>query len=100
MPAPSERASVSLPGLIEQSRTGIFRTLGSDGMPIMLPVRFVVIDRKIDVRTSADSKKAKRAWRDVPASFLVESSERWAELQALHMFGEITEVDVESARGV
>jgi nitroimidazol reductase NimA-like FMN-containing flavoprotein (pyridoxamine 5'-phosphate oxidase superfamily) len=85
---------------IERSHTGIFGTLRSDGMPIMLPIWFVVIDRKIYVRTSADSKKAKRARRDARASFLVESGERWAELQAVHMVGEITEVHVESARGV
>ena len=36
---------------IEQAHTGIFGTLRSDGMPIMLPIWFVVIDRKIYVRT-------------------------------------------------
>jgi nitroimidazol reductase NimA-like FMN-containing flavoprotein (pyridoxamine 5'-phosphate oxidase superfamily) len=84
---------------VEGAHTGILGTLRSDGMPIMLPIWFVVIERRIYVRTSADSKKAKRARRDVRASFLVERGERWAELQAVHMVGEITEVDVESARG-
>ncbi len=84
---------------IEQSHTGIFGTLRSDGMPIMLPIWFVVIDRRIYVRTSADSKKAIRARRDPRASFLVECGERWAELQAVHMVGRISEVDVESSRG-
>jgi nitroimidazol reductase NimA-like FMN-containing flavoprotein (pyridoxamine 5'-phosphate oxidase superfamily) len=85
---------------IEESHTGIFGTLRSDGLPIMLPIWFVVIDRKIYVRTSAESKKAKRARLDARGSFLVERGERWAELQAVHMVGEITEVDVESDRGV
>jgi nitroimidazol reductase NimA-like FMN-containing flavoprotein (pyridoxamine 5'-phosphate oxidase superfamily) len=85
---------------IGQSHTGIFGTLRSDGMPIMLPIWFVVIDRKIYVRTSTDSKKAKRARRDARASFLVERGERWAELQAVHMVGQTTEVDVASDRGV
>jgi nitroimidazol reductase NimA-like FMN-containing flavoprotein (pyridoxamine 5'-phosphate oxidase superfamily) len=85
---------------IEQSHTGIFGTLRSDGMPIMLPIWFVVIDRKVYVRTSADSKKAKRARRNTRGSFLVERGERWAELQAVHMVGQITEIDVESDRGV
>ncbi len=85
---------------VEGAHTGIFGTLRSDGVPIMLPIWFVVIERKIYVRTSADSKKAKRARRDPRASFLAERGERWAELQAVHMVGEIAEVDLESARGV
>jgi nitroimidazol reductase NimA-like FMN-containing flavoprotein (pyridoxamine 5'-phosphate oxidase superfamily) len=85
---------------IEGCHTGIFGTLRSDGMPIMLPIWFVVIDRKIYVRTGSDSKKAKRARADTRASFLVECGERWAELQAVHMVGGVTEVDVESDRGV
>ena len=84
---------------IERSHTGVFGTLRSDGTPIMLPIWFVVIERKIYVRTSADSKKANRARRNPRASFLVECGERWAELQAVHMVGEIREVDVESSRG-
>lgn len=31
---------------------------------------------------------------------MTDSGERWAELQAVHMVGHITEVDVESDRGV
>jgi nitroimidazol reductase NimA-like FMN-containing flavoprotein (pyridoxamine 5'-phosphate oxidase superfamily) len=85
---------------IEQSHTGIFGTLRSDGAPIMLPIWFVVIDRRIYVRTGSESMKAKRARRDARASFLVESGEQWAELQAVHMVGGITEVDVESDRGI
>ncbi len=64
---------------VEGAHTGILGTLRSDGMPIMLPIWFVVIERRIYVRTSADSKKAKRARRDARASFLVERGERWAE---------------------
>ncbi len=87
-------------GFVEGAHTGIFGTLRSDGVPIMLPIWFVVIERKIYVRTSADSKKAKRARRDPRASFLVECGARWAELQAVHLVGEIAEVDMESTRGV
>ncbi len=85
---------------VEGAHTGVFGTLRSDGAPIMLPIWFVVIERKIYVRTGADSKKAKRARKNPRASFLVECGERWAELQAVHMVGEIREVGVESDRGV
>jgi nitroimidazol reductase NimA-like FMN-containing flavoprotein (pyridoxamine 5'-phosphate oxidase superfamily) len=85
---------------VEQSHTAIVATLRSDGVPIMLPVWFVVIDRKIYVRTGISSKKAVRARRDPRASFLVEIGERWAELQAVHMVGRITELSAESEVGL
>ena len=105
MSDPTPRPSVRLSrdeawAFVEDSHTGIVATLRSDGVPIMLPVWFIVMDHKIYFRTGAASKKAVRARRDPRASFLVEEGERWAELQAVHMVGRLGEVDVTSTLGV
>lgn len=73
--------------MIEHSHTGILATLRGDGVPIMLPIWFVVIESRIYFRTGDSSKKAQRIRRDPRASFLVESGERWADLAAVHMTG-------------
>lgn len=75
--------------VVEEAHTGILGTLRRDGVPIMLPVWFVVHEHRIYLRTGADSKKARRLGRDPRASFLVESGERWAELQAVHLTGRV-----------
>jgi hypothetical protein len=105
MTDPAPRPSVRLSRdeaweYVERSHTGIVATLRADGMPIMLPVWFVVMDRKIYVRTGAASKKAVRARHDPRASFLVEEGERWAELQAVHMVGRLSEFSVTSPLGL
>jgi len=82
--------------VVEGSHTGIFASLRRDGMPIMLPVWFVVIDRRIYLRTGADSKKARRINHDPRASFLVESGERWAELRSVHFTGHIDRIEEQS----
>ena len=82
--------------VVENSHTGILATLRRDGVPVMLPLWFVAIDRRIYLRTGADSKKARRIRHDPRASFLVESGERWAELRAVHLTGTITALDESS----
>ena len=86
--------------VIEQSHTGILTTLRADGMPITLPVWFVVLDRTIGLSAPSATKKVRRICRDPRASFLVESGERWRDLRAVHLTGtmEIVEDDATTAR--
>lgn len=107
-PSPSDRPATSPPArgvrlssdeaweVVERSHTGILATLRRDGVPIMLPLWFVALDRRIYLRTGADSKKARRIRHDPRASFLVESGERWAELCAVHLTGTITSLEEDS----
>ncbi|MCU1457044.1 MAG: pyridoxamine 5-phosphate oxidase-related FMN-binding [Actinomycetia bacterium] len=75
--------------VIEGSHTGILTTLRRDGVPMSLPVWFVVIDRLIYSRTRTTAKKVARAANDTRAGFLVESGERWVELRAVHLTGRV-----------
>lgn len=79
--------------VLAASHTGILTTLRADGCPVALPMWFVVLGRTICVRTPARTKKVTRIRRDPRASFLVESGERWAELQAVHLTGRVDQVD-------
>ncbi|HEV8298625.1 MAG TPA: pyridoxamine 5'-phosphate oxidase family protein [Acidimicrobiales bacterium] len=79
--------------VIEAAHTGIFTTLRRDGMPIALPVWFAAIDRTICLAAPSRTKKIRRLRRDPRASFLVESGERWAELEAVHLTGRVEFVD-------
>jgi len=84
--------SVRLPpdeawAVLEASHTGIFTSLRRDGMPIALPVWFVLLERRIYVSGPANAKRVARIRRDARVSFLVESGERWAELRAVHLTG-------------
>jgi PPOX class probable F420-dependent enzyme len=78
------------------SHTGIFTTLRRDGMPIALPVWFVVLDRTIGLAAPSRTKKVARLRHDPRASFLVESGERWAELRAVHLTGTVEVVEDEA----
>lgn len=82
---------------VEGSHTGIFTTLRRDGVPIALPVWFVVLDRRIYVSTPGGSKKVVRVKNDARSSFLVESGEPWAELKAVHLTGRATVAEVDDA---
>ena len=73
--------------VVAQAHTGIFTSLRRDGVPIALPIWFVVLDRHIYVSGPAGAKRVARVRRDPRASFLVESGERWAELRAVHLTG-------------
>jgi len=81
--------------LVESSHTGILTTLRRDRVPVALPVWFVVLDRRVVMRTPAPSKKVSRLRRDPTASFLVEAGERWAELRAVHLTGRVELLDDE-----
>lgn len=86
--------------VLATSHTGIFTTLRRDGMPIALPVWFVALDRTVCLAAPSRTKKVARLRNDPRASFLVESGERWAELQAVHLTGtvEVIDDDAEKAR--
>jgi PPOX class probable F420-dependent enzyme len=73
--------------VVAASHTGLFTSLRRDGVPITLPVWFVVLDRRIYVSGPASAKRVARIRRDPRVSFLVESGERWAELRAVHLTG-------------
>jgi nitroimidazol reductase NimA-like FMN-containing flavoprotein (pyridoxamine 5'-phosphate oxidase superfamily) len=73
--------------VVAASHTGIFTSLRRDGVPIALPLWFVVLDRRIYVSGPARAKRVARVRRDPRVSFLVESGERWAELRAVHVTG-------------
>lgn len=79
--------------VLAAAHTGIFTTLRADGTPVALPVWFVVRDRTIGLSAPAGTKKVARVRRDPRASFLVESGDRWAELQAVHLNGTVEIVD-------
>ena len=71
------------------AHTGILTTLRRDGMPIALPVWFVVDDHSVALMTPAGTKKIARIRHDPRAAFLVESGERWAELRDVHLTGRV-----------
>jgi hypothetical protein len=78
---------------LTEGHTGILTTLRQDGHPIALPVWYAVVDGRIFVVTRG--KKVARVAKDSRCSFLVESGERWAELQAVHLVceGRVIEPD-------
>ncbi|HME78934.1 MAG TPA: pyridoxamine 5'-phosphate oxidase family protein [Mycobacterium sp.] len=79
------------------AHTGILTTLRRDGMPIALPVWFVVDDRSIALMTPAGTKKIARIRHDPRASFLVESGERYTELRGVHLTGRVELVEDHAA---
>jgi PPOX class probable F420-dependent enzyme len=79
--------------VLGSAHTGILTTLRRDGMPIALPVWFVVDDRTIAMMTPAGTKKIARVRNDPRASFLIESGERWAELRGVHLTGRVEIVE-------
>jgi PPOX class probable F420-dependent enzyme len=83
-------------GVLERAHTGILTTLRRDGMPISLPMWFVVLDRTICIGAPSGTKKLARLRHDPRASFLVESGERWAELEAVHLTGRVEMVNDEA----
>ena len=73
--------------VLGSSHTGILTSLRRDGVPVSLPVWFVVDDRAVLVAGPASSYKFARLRRDPRVAFLVESGEAWAELLAVHLIG-------------
>jgi hypothetical protein len=83
---------------LENAHTGMFTTLRRDGMPITLPVWFVALDRTICLAAPSRTKKLARLRHDPRASFLIESGERWVELQAVHLTGRCRLLDLTQDR--
>lgn len=81
--------------VLATAHTGIFTTLRRDGMPIALPVWFVALDRTICLAAPSRTKKIARLRHDPRASFLVESGEKWVELEAVHLTGRCELLDLE-----
>ena len=79
--------------VLDKSHTGILTTLRRDGMPVSLPVWYVVDERTIVVKTPPRTKKVARVKRDARASFLVESGERWIDLLGVHLSGTVRIID-------
>lgn len=73
--------------LTASAHTGILTTLQRDGMPVALPVWFVVREQRIVVSTPSRSKKVARLRRDPRFSFLVEGGKRWDELYCVQWSG-------------
>lgn len=78
---------------VAKSHTGILTTLRRDGMPIALPVWFVVRDGQVYIATPSHTKKVARIRADPRVSFLTESGKRWAELKAVQLNGEARVVE-------
>jgi PPOX class probable F420-dependent enzyme len=78
---------------LEGAHTGVLTTLRADGVPISLPVWFVVLDRRIYVSGPAHTKKFARIEHDPRVSFLVESGQRWVDLLGVHLTGTAQIVD-------
>jgi nitroimidazol reductase NimA-like FMN-containing flavoprotein (pyridoxamine 5'-phosphate oxidase superfamily) len=78
---------------LADAHTGILTTLRRDGMPVSLPVWFVVLDERVYVSGPARTKMFARVRADSRASFLVEDGRRWAELRGVHLTGRARIVD-------
>jgi PPOX class probable F420-dependent enzyme len=78
---------------VAAAHTGILTTLRRDGMPIALPVWFVVDNRSIAVMTPAGTKKIARIRHDPRASFLVESGQQYTDLRGVHFTGRVAIVE-------
>ena len=79
--------------VLRSSHTGILTSLRRDGVPVSLPVWFVVDDRSVLVAGPAASHKFTRIRRDERVGFLVESGEAWKDLRAVHVIGRATLVE-------
>jgi PPOX class probable F420-dependent enzyme len=79
--------------VLSTAHTGVLTSLRRDGVPVSLPVWFVVVERRIYVSGQAHTKKFARVRHDPRVSFLVESGERWAELVGVHVTGRARVVD-------
>lgn len=70
---------------VTDAHTGVMTTLRRDGMPIALPLWYMVVDRAI--YTSSRGKKLVRLANNSKASFLVETGDMWVDLKAAHFTG-------------
>jgi Pyridoxamine 5'-phosphate oxidase len=68
---------------VEDSHTGVFTSMRMDGMPVALPVWYVVENGVVWLTTPSRSKKVSRVRANPATSFLVESGIYWTELKAV-----------------
>jgi PPOX class probable F420-dependent enzyme len=80
-------------GVLAVSHTGILTSLRRDGVPVSLPVWFVVDGRTVLVAGPSSSYKFVRLRRDPRVAFLVESGQAWKDLTAVHLIGVAEVVD-------
>ena len=80
---------------LASAHTGILTTLRRDGWPVTLPVWFVALDRTVCFAAPSRTRKVARLRHDSRAAFLVETGERWAELEAVHVQGHVSVVQDE-----
>ena len=73
--------------MLAKADKGVFVSLRRSGIPIALPVWFVVHEHSIYVRTPARSKKIARVIADDRVAFLVDDGRAWAELRGIHVSG-------------
>jgi nitroimidazol reductase NimA-like FMN-containing flavoprotein (pyridoxamine 5'-phosphate oxidase superfamily) len=83
---------------LAQGHTGILTTLRRDGFPVSLPTWYVADSGRVYLNTPSKTKKLVRIRRDPRASFLVESGLAWAELEAVMLYGQVSEVEDETLR--
>jgi nitroimidazol reductase NimA-like FMN-containing flavoprotein (pyridoxamine 5'-phosphate oxidase superfamily) len=77
--------------VLRDGHNGIFTTLRRDGVPIAMPVWYVVLDETIYIGTRG--KKLARVRHDSRASFLVEGGVFWRELWGVHVTGRAEIID-------
>ena len=75
---------------LASSHTGLLTTLRRDGMPVTLPLWFIVMDGSIYCSTPASSQKVVRARHDERCWFLVERGRAWDELAAVGFAGRVS----------
>jgi PPOX class probable F420-dependent enzyme len=69
--------------VLRDAHTGIMTTFRKDGRSVPVPTWFVVMDKKIWIRSRGPAAKVRHIRRDPRVSFLVESGYRWQELSAV-----------------
>ncbi len=74
-------------GFLEKGHTLIFTTVDKDGYPHSTPLWYVYMDGHIYTRTLKKSQKAKNVERDPKVCCLVETGERWVDLESVVIRG-------------
>ena len=82
---------------LAQGHTVIFTTIDAAGYPHAAPLWYVYLDGAIYVRTLARSLKAKNIARNNKVCCLVESGERWRDLNAVIVRGHANAVTDDAA---
>ena len=81
---------------LTNGHTVILATTRKSGEPFMTPLWYVYENGAVYLRTRAKSAKAKHIARDPRVCLMVESGERWVDLQAVIMNCDVEVVDDEA----